>query len=634
PNRLLAVAAASGSVTRQVALAHEPRDLVAASGGTKLVVGAANGWLSTVDAATFGVDSQLKVGDEIRSLAWWETGARTLAVHKRTDAVSLIDIAVPQVSATVALDGDPDKGAVAVGGSTGYVATHDDASVNRVDLAAPGLLGRYAVAARFNALVFDAAANVLYGAQLNDRSLLRLDPAGASLISVLQLQKRLRDVAINQTTHEAVAVADKTDEMFVIKLSDRSVRGIALPARPDLVAVDAQLNRAVVAFKGSGPKLRFADLVGNTLFAESVEYDKNLNAVAVDATRSLALAIADADRPVLFVNIDTRTRLADGPADRYRALAVHSARGVAYLATDDRKLKVMDLGTRALTATLELGFKVNAIAVDEGLDKAVLTTDSDDKAHVLNLATLQLEANHVVPKHPSGVSIQPDTHVAVIASRESDKLSLLDLASNTLTPGFTSIDKVHTAAVSGRYNLAVALSGEKDEVAFVQLPNPVPVLESLAPMQAAAGSPALTIALTGNGFTDQSRVYFGETELVTRWQSTTQLEADVTAALLATPASVPVTVRNPAPAGGTSDALNFTVGAAPVLAALQPASAVADGQDKALVLTGENFAGGASVLFGTTSLPATFQSSTSLTVVVPGSLTATAGVVPVSVVNP
>jgi len=139
PNRLLGVSATSGTVTRQVALAHEPRDLVAASDGTKLVAGSKKGWLTTVDVATFGIDSQLKVGDEIRSLAWWGAGARALTVHKRTDAVSLVDITVPVVSATVALDGDPDKGAVAVGGATGYVATHDDASVNKLDLDSPGL---------------------------------------------------------------------------------------------------------------------------------------------------------------------------------------------------------------------------------------------------------------------------------------------------------------------------------------------------------------------------------------------------------------------------------------------------------------------------------------------------------------
>jgi DNA-binding beta-propeller fold protein YncE len=195
----------------------------------------------------------------------------------------------------------------------GYVATHDDASVNRVDLASAALLGRYAIAARLNALAFDPVANVLYGAQRNDKSLLRLDPAAASLVSVLQLQKRLRDVAINQATHEAVAVADKTDEMFVIKLSDRSVRQIALPARPDLVAVDDQLNRAVVAFKGSGPKLRFADLAVNSLFPETVDFDKNLIALAVDSTRALALAIADGDRPVLVVDTSTRTASPTGP---------------------------------------------------------------------------------------------------------------------------------------------------------------------------------------------------------------------------------------------------------------------------------------------------------------------------------
>jgi hypothetical protein len=70
------------------------------------------------------------------------------------------------------------------------------------------------------------------------------------------------------------------------------------------------------------------------------------------------------NRPVYFIDTNTRTRLADGPAGLYRALAVHSGRGVACLWTEDKNLKVLDLGTRALTATL------------------------------------QLESNHVLPRHP------------------------------------------------------------------------------------------------------------------------------------------------------------------------------------------------------------------------------------------
>lgn len=634
PNRLLEVNTTSGAVLRQLPLAHEPRELLRANGDSKLVVGAVNGWLITVDGGSFSVLAQLKLADEIRALAWWEAGARALAVHRRVDAVSLFDIGANQVTGSVALDGDPDRAAVSQSSSVGYIATHDDASVNRVDLAGPALLGRYAIAARLNALVFDPVANVLYGALRSDQKLVRLDPAAASLISVLELRKRLRDVAVNPTTHEAVAVADKSDEMFVIKLSDRSVRTIGLPARPDLVAVDHGLNRALVAFRGSGPKLRFADLVSNTLFAETVAFDRNLNAIAVDSTRALALAIADGERPVLFIDTNSRARLADGPADRYRALAIHSGRGVAYLATEGRELKVMDLATRAITATLELGFKANAIAVDEALDKAVITTDSGNNAHVLNLATLALEANHTLPKHPGALALQPDTHVAVIASRESDKLSLLDLTTNTLTPGFTSVDKPHALAVSARYNEALVLSGERDEVAFVQLPNPVPVLESLSPSEASAGSAAFVLTINGKGFIEATRAFFGSTQLATRWVSATRLEADVTAALLAAAATVPVTVQNPAPGGGASNALLFGVVGAPVLNSIAPDTALADGQPKSLTLSGQNFVAGASVLFGPTVLPADVQSSTSVAVTVPGGLTGTPGTVQVSVVNP
>lgn len=633
PSRLLAVDAANGTLTRQLALAHEPREVISANGGGHLAVGAVNGWLMTVDAASFALISQLKLADEIRSLAWWEAGGRLLAVHKRADAVSLVDIVVPQVTATVPLDGDPDRAAVAQG--VGYVGTHDDASVNRVDLAGPALLGRYAIAARVNALVFDPAANVLYGAPRGDQRLLRLDPAAASLVSVLQLEKRLRDVAVNSTTHEAVAVADKSDEMFVIALADRSVRTIALPARPDLVAVDSTLNQAVVAFRGGGgPKLRFADLAANTLYAETVSYNRNLTALAVDSSRALVLAIAEGKAPVLLVDLATRARLADGPEGLYRALAVHAGRGLAYLATEDRQLKVMDIASRAIVAALDLGFKADAIAVDEALDKAVITAGTENQAHVLDLATLTLQAAYPLPNNPGAVALQADTHVAVVASRESDAVSLVDLASGLATPSFTSIEKAHALAVSNRYNEAVVLSGERDEVTFVQLPNPVPVLQAISPALTPAGTPALVLSITGTGFVDASKAYFGEIALTTRWQSATELEADVPAELLVAPGSVQVTVRNPAPAGGTSNALAFDVIGAPTLAAIVPPSAIADGEPKALSLAGENFFPGASVLFGAATLPATVHGPTSLTVVVPGALTAAPATVAVSVVNP
>ncbi|MGH7339638.1 MAG: IPT/TIG domain-containing protein, partial [Candidatus Rokuibacteriota bacterium] len=360
-----------------------------------------------------------------------------------------------------------------------------------------------------------------------------------------------------------------------------------------------------------------------------------MTGLAVASNLALAVAITEGERPVLVIDTSARTRLADGPADRYRAVAVHVGRSLVYLANQDKQVKVMDLATRTIVATVELGFRVNAITIDEELDKAVLITDSGNKAHVLNLATNQLESDYTLPRHPGAISLNTDTHIAVIASRESDSLSLIDLTTNTLTAGFTLIDKAHAVAVSHRHNQAVVLSGVQNDLTFVQLPNPRPVLDSMTPVQAPVGAAALVLTLNGKGFFDGSKVFFGTDLLTTRLLGATRLEADVPASLLTTSRTVPVTVQNPSPSGGTSNALNFVVGGGPLLSAIFPGSAPADGQAKTLTLQGQNFASGATVLFGAAALAATVQSSTSLTVIVPaGPLTSSPGVVQVSVVNP
>ena len=221
----------------------------------------------------------------------------------------------------------------------------------------------------------------------------------------------------------------------------------------------------------------------------------------------------------------------------------------------------------------------------------------------------------MLPRKPGPVAIQAETQVAIVASRESNALSAIDLAAGTLSGAFATVEKPFALAVSSRYNQALVLLGERDEVAFVQLPNPVPQLDSIVPASAAPGSPALMLELNGRRFIDASRVYFGGTALATRWVSHTRLEADVPAKLLAGASAVAVTVRNPAPGGGESNALTFVLsGGAPVLTALNPAAAAADGQSKTIALTGQNFASGATVRFGTTQLPATYNGTTSLSV--------------------
>jgi subtilisin family serine protease len=104
--------------------------------------------------------------------------------------------------------------------------------------------------------------------------------------------------------------------------------------------------------------------------------------------------------------------------------------------------------------------------------------------------------------------------------------------------------------------------------------SPVPVLESISQTEAVAGSPSITLTLLGSRFKASSVVAWGGSPRPTTFVSTTQLTATISAADLASAGVIPVTVVTPAPGGGTSGALTFTVRPAPVLS-VSAASVVA-----------------------------------------------------------
>jgi hypothetical protein len=89
--------------------------------------------------------------------------------------------------------------------------------------------------------------------------------------------------------------------------------------------------------------------------------------------------------------------------------------------------------------------------------------------------------------------------------------------------------------------------------------NPVPALSTLSPSSAAAGSAALTLNLTGTNFINGSVVNWNGTAIPTTFVSSSSLTASVASALLATAGTAAVNVLNPAPGGGTSGSLTFTI---------------------------------------------------------------------------
>ncbi len=90
-------------------------------------------------------------------------------------------------------------------------------------------------------------------------------------------------------------------------------------------------------------------------------------------------------------------------------------------------------------------------------------------------------------------------------------------------------------------------------------PNPVPSLSSLTPATAPAGSRALTLTVYGLNFISGSVVQWRGSSRTTTYVSSSQLTASITPDDLAAAGQAAVTVFNPAPGGGTSATMYFTV---------------------------------------------------------------------------
>lgn len=108
-----------------------------------------------------------------------------------------------------------------------------------------------------------------------------------------------------------------------------------------------------------------------------------------------------------------------------------------------------------------------------------------------------------------------------------------------------------------------------------------PAIVSLSPPGAAAGSPALTVTLTGTGFTAASSAQWNGITLTTTYVNATTLTAVVPSPFLASPGTRQIGVFDPV-SGITSPAVPFTVVAAPTIVFSGPATVQGSGQQPAL----------------------------------------------------
>ena len=165
--------------------------------------------------------------------------------------------------------------------------------------------------------------------------------------------------------------------------------------------------------------------------------------------------------------------------------------------------------------------------------------------------------------------------------------------------------------------------------------NPAPTLTRISPTTEKAGTAAFTLTVFGTKYQPSSVVQWKGSSRTTTYVSATSLTAAITAADIATPGTANVTVLTPAPGGGTSSPVVFTIGnPVPVAASLSPTSAITGSGAFTLTVNGSSFVSGSVVQWGGANRTTTFVSSTKVTAAILASDVATAGNVQVKVFNP
>ncbi len=193
---------------------------------------------------------------------------------------------------------------------------------------------------------------------------------------------------------------------------------------------------------------------------------------------------------------------------------------------------------------------------------------------------------------------------------------------------------IATAGTSQVTVFCTSTSQTSGSFAF-QVNNPVPAATSLSPATASMGGTAFTLSVTGSSFVNGATVQWNGSARTTSFVSSTQLNATINAADITNSGTASVTVNNPTPGGGVSNALTFTINnIIPTLTSLAPTSQTAGGVTFTLTVNGTGFVTGAIANWNGAALATTFKSSSKLTATVPAVDIANAGTFPVTATNP
>jgi hypothetical protein len=166
--------------------------------------------------------------------------------------------------------------------------------------------------------------------------------------------------------------------------------------------------------------------------------------------------------------------------------------------------------------------------------------------------------------------------------------------------------------------------------------NPMPVVSSLSPASVTAGTPSATLTVHGSEFIKDSVILFAANRVNTQYVSSSELEATIPTVALDNPSIYQVQVTTPAPGGGTSSAVVFTVTqyAQPAINSISPDFAAPGSSDLTIDVQGSGFSTQSAIMVNNNALGTSFVSTSELKATIPANDMASVGTDLIQVMNP
>ena len=156
-----------------------------------------------------------------------------------------------------------------------------------------------------------------------------------------------------------------------------------------------------------------------------------------------------------------------------RGIAINPETNIAVIAVQKDKhghhhskhgyASIVDLNTQTILSTISVGKKPRGVAIDRGLNLAVITNSHDNTASIIDLSTNKVTATIPAGKDPQGIAINQTTHRAYVTNHKDDTISVIDLFSRQNLGTIPVGKEPKDIAIDPILNLALVVN-EKEHV--------------------------------------------------------------------------------------------------------------------------------------------------------------------------